>query len=364
MNTTRKIAVIAGTALSICLSALVSAAPVAPSADQLHYPWSALPKRCEGKSPLPDGCVLEDWANWEESRGRLMLLYATEQFVLLERALEEISASPRLEANGWPMVTVVYNSLYNLSPLGSTFDAEELTRIMRWKKRVPNSHFVHIAEATFWIRKAWSLRGDGYANTVSDATWTLFAKYHQDAERILLAAPQKLRDYPGWHYAMITISQNLDSPSRSTEDRFAEATRRWPTYYPFYEILAKRLQPKWNSSWRQLESFASSSAAAMGPDSKEGAALYARIYIQVKDEESMSIMRPDWEKLKKSFDALIELQPTPGYRNYYATFACAIRDKPTFIRVMSKIDKGTLRPDAWIKGHSHDACMEWAFAKT
>ena len=365
MNTTRKVTYIVGTALSVCFSALVLSAPVAPPVGQLQYPWSTLPEHCKGKLPVPENCVLEDWTTYDESRAKLIMLYAIEQFTLLERALEEISASTRVLDSGWPLITVNYSGLYNLSPGGKSFDAEELTRIMRWKKRVPNSHFVHIAEATFWVRKAWSLRGSGYANTVSDETWKLFNKYHQDAERILMEAPRKLRDYPTWHHAMISISRNLDSPSRSTEDRFAEASHRWPTYYPFYEITANRIQPKWGSSWRKLESFASSSAAAMGPDSKEGAGLYARIYIYMRNDEALDIMRPDWEKLKRSFEALIANQPkAPTYRNYYASFACAMRDKPAFTRAMNLIDKDTLLRDSWIKGHSHDACVEWAFAKS
>lgn len=292
------------------------------------------------------------------------MLYMTEQFKLLERGLEEISALGKVGESGWPLETILYKSIYDWTSASKT-ESGELPRIQRWKKTVPDSVFVHLAEAVYLINKAWSIRGGGYADTVSAESWKLFEKYHRDAENVLLSAPKKLRNYPAWYQAMMAPALELGSPAKTPDQLVEEVAEKWPDFYPIYESVARRLQPKWGSSWRQLEKFASKWTAYAAGKRADGDALYARIYLVVRNDGPVDEIRPDWEKLKKGFEMLISTRPKfHNYKNHYASFACAMRDKAAFTSAMKMINKDSLRTDAWIKGHSYEACKTWGFVAT
>lgn len=330
-----------------------------------QYPWSVLPKNCKdvGSKGRPE-CHFEDWPTHEETQSKLNLLYKTEQFQLLERAFAEISASKVIAESGWPLRTAIHSTVSNWFPT-TDFDVEELARIGRWKKAVPESSFVFLAEACYLYNRAFSIRGGGYADTVSSESWKLFEKYLQDAERVLVEAPQKLRDHPAWYQAQILIALSMAAPKISALELFEEAISKWPGHFALFNGVVFRMQPKWGSSWSALESFASKWAAHYETHENDAGMLYARIYIIVRNEAAFDEMRPNWGKLKKGFETLTSRYPNyPNYKNYFASFACAARDKATFVAAMRLLTKDDLRPNAWIKGHSHEACSTWAYEKT
>ncbi|MBL8517799.1 MAG: DUF4034 domain-containing protein [Betaproteobacteria bacterium] len=328
---------------------------------KLRYPWDMRPASCPmGDATEPKECALTHFSTRAEARQKVLLLYYTEQFHLLERALEDLSQRGA-PSKGWsPLSANVYAGLYDAMTRRNIPLERQEPRLKRWREANPNSLHLPVAEAILLGRRAWQARGGGYAHTVTPESWAVFEELHAKAERILLAAPPEARNRPGWHDARHAAVINLNSPQASQEEVFEEAIKKFPNYHLLYMRQAQRLIPKWGGSWRALESFASKYTEET--DAMDGGGLYARIYMYVGLDEPFKEMGIDWKKLKVSFEKLLALiDPDPYTRNQFASFACAARDEATFIKVFESIKPHDLRPADWLRGHSPDACKLWAF---
>lgn len=337
----------------------------APSPEnELKYPWDKRPDVCF----LPNAasrkdCAIDHWADWEESISKIIMLYETEQFSLLDRALGEIAMPGRLNLHGTRMSGIIIPVFSRLTPSDSSmFRAEEASRIGRWRKARPQSQYAPILEARHHVSKAWSIRGGGYADTVSAKSWELFYKSNRDAEHLMLAVPADLRNTESWYEEMIEISQNLDEPTQQPIEIFNSAVSKWPDYYAFYRRIVSRMTPKWGGSWREIEQF--SSYWTGRHFETDGGALYARIYVRLLNEASFREMSPDWQKLKRGFTSLLARYPQPDYRNNFASFACAAGDKETYVSILRELPAEKVIAKEWLQGHSYQACGEWAYAKS
>lgn len=331
---------------------------------ELRYPWDARPAKCfDTPKPLNADCISEDWPTYGETKAKIVLLYKTEQFTLLDRALTEIAALDRRNKYGWRFAKAIQDAFIELTPSKvANYRPDEPLRLARWRLANPQSKYLPLLEAQQIRARAWNIRGNGYADTVSAQSWDLFRKSNREAENLLLTMPAEQRDTINWYHTLLGISSDLEEPSRSTTEIFEEGVAKWPDYYPFYNFTAYRLMPKWGGSWRQVESFADKWTKKN--IDKDGGALYARIYTYLSDQASFQEMQPDWIKLKRGFESLIKAYPVDDFRNHFASFACAARDKATFISIMRDLPQEKVIATNWIQGHTYAACVEWAYAKS
>jgi hypothetical protein len=83
-----------------------------------------------------------------------------------------------------------------------------LQRLQRWVKARPESITARVALALAYLDYAQDARGSGYAQTVSDSGWKLFAERTAEAKRILKEASALPTKCPEWYVAMQMVSQN------------------------------------------------------------------------------------------------------------------------------------------------------------
>lgn len=342
----------------LCLIAIPSQAL---EVSKIRYPWDQRPAHCPiGDASEPAECVFRHFTEREESRQKIELLYYTEQWFLLERALEDLSTRGPAKPGQQKLYAEVYEGLYRaLNKRDLPIEFQE-KRIKRWRAANPDSLHVAVAEAALLRIRAWKIRGTGLAYTVTPDSWRLFYELREKAERVLLAAPVAARERPAWHQARLSAVLEGDRSASSPDEAFEEAIRRWPTHYNFYNMVAWYMQPKWGGNWRALEEFASKHAEKV--DSIDGGGLYARIYMYVGVDGPWREMGVDWPKLKSSFERLIVLSDQDVYtRNKLAAFACAARDESTFRKVIEGLKPHEIKSNDWLTGHSVEACKAWAF---
>jgi len=339
--------------LAALLSAIAS--NVDAEAQRFIFLWERAPAGCVERAA--SSCDPSAWPDPDQASYYLASLYANGQFKLLDDALENILASNARFLNGRSVGTAAAFAFSYMLP-STNLDRKEIDRIAKWRDAVPQSHFTSLAEAYYWRRRAWNVRGAGYINTVSTESLDLFNKYLRDSDRLLQAIPEADRNVL-WYSFSIENSLDLDKPTGALVD---EGMKRWPHFYLLVEEVAPRLQPKWGHSWRDLESFATRWTERLA--GTEGDSMYARIYIRVRNDAAINETRVDWPTLKRSFQDLVKRYPTPIYKNLFASYACAARDLPTYIEVMSALPKDQLRPKDWNNGHSYEACSRWGSRET
>lgn len=324
-----------------------------------RYPWDSRPTKClaEPQASQP-WCILDSWPSFGLSVNRLTQLNQSDQFALFERALGELATSKKTFVSGTPLANAAYEAVRRVMEGLDTRETYS-NKFIPWKQAYPDSPFVAFADALYTRDKAWKIRGNGYASTVSPESWRLFALRLREAEKKLLDAPVALKETPLWHDLLLTIA--LDSREVESDPKivFENAIRQWPRNFNFYAVLLDRSVPKWGGSWLTVDSLIKLWSQQL--EATEGKSLYARLYIGVldggvpPDQTAMS-----WSQMKDSFDDLVVRYPDPYYKNLYASYACLARDKAAFGTAMGKLPKAELQPTTWLFGHSYDACMLWA----
>jgi hypothetical protein len=63
--------------------------------------------------------------------------------------------------------------------------------------------------------------------------------------------------------------------------------------------------------------------------------------------------------MRASFQELVRRYPDPSFRNSFASFACAYRDRDAF-REAIRLVGSQVSPHDWIDGTSNEACARWA----
>lgn len=343
----------------ILLFVSVAATVEAEDAVSSSYPWDTTFQNCATEShPSGQGCISDDWPTFSLAVQRIAFLYRSEQFSLLERAMTELTKTDKAFVDGYPAASAVYWAFRRMMP-GSGAKIDEQGRIQRWKNAVPNSYFAVFAEARYLYASAWSVRGSGYASSVSPESWELFSLKLRNAERTLLEAPQPLKDTPLWDNLLLAISLDSSEVESKPQDVFENAVRRWPRYYDFYEVMLSRLVPKWGGSWEKVEAFIDKWSGLR--KAHEGESLYARLYISLLNQgvtPDKTVMK--WETMRTGLGHLVSRYPDTKFKNLYASYACFARDRPTFNKAMGQLPKSELVPDHWISGHSYEACIRWA----
>jgi hypothetical protein len=271
--------------------------------------------------------------------------------------MREIASSKKRFVNGDSPASAAYWAFRRLMPAPRTNESHQ-GKISRWRDAVPASYFVPFAQSRLMYANAWNVRGSGFAGSVSKESWELFGIRMQEAEKILLDAPEALKDTPYWHHLLLAITQDSSQSSNSVDAVFEEAVKRWPTYFDFYELRLTRLVPKWGGSWEQVESFIDKWSTQLARS--EGSSVYARLYVSVKKQGvTPEQTRMDWAKMKRGFEDLVQRYPSRDFKNLYASYACFARDKVAFSAALRSLTPEELQPQEWLSGHSYEACMRW-----
>lgn len=321
-------------------------------------PWDLPPLYCHNPTgPKLRVCQLKLAGGFAEEHLRSYGMYG--QFDQLERSLRKLADSKEYFMTRRLKGSAVYLALNEFADAQRTLGNTPKGQILaKWKKAVPDSEFVLLAEAMVLYGQAWEARGDGYSSTVSAQGREIFDQKMGAAEQMLLAAPPRLKETAAWNSLLLRIALEGRSVQSKWPDVLQAALERWPTYIGFYETTVWHIGPRWGGSWEAVEAFIEQATRRVA--ASEGRSYYARLYSVFGDVLVTESPRLDWAKLKPALDDWIEREPTPYALNRYATFACFARDKEAYRAHMEKVAAEEIYAAPWLQGYTYESCSLWA----
>ncbi len=282
-------------------------------------------------------------------------LLSGENFAGLDTMADDLRTSKVHLANGVWHLWLFYNSICDL-PERSTVEADweaRLELLKRWIKAQPDSITARVALARCYRAYGWDARGGGYADTVSDEKWELFAERIRQSKLILKDAKRLNQKCPMWWESMQTVALAEGWELVEYDEVFNAAIAYEPGNTVYYRNKAYYLLPRWygreEGEWQQ---FVAEACDKLGGEA--GDIMYARIGWRFHERRYYTRFLRDakysWPRMKKGMEAIIKQYPdslsAPSELAYLAVQA---NDRPCaklmFERIGSKVDYSVWRDD-------------------
>ena len=149
-----------------------------------------------------------------------------------------------------------------------TIDAS-LSRLADWRQLRPDSDGPDLVEAILLRTWAWSVRGHGFAKSVSPQQWALFAQRLEMSAAAQEDAKRKERPSPVWFELALKLGLERAVPRKELRAIFDDGRARFPDYYQLHVDMLRVLQPRWSGSYGEVDNFIAemvrAEAAADGP---------------------------------------------------------------------------------------------------
>lgn len=124
-----------------------------------------------------------------------------------------------------------------------------------FEKADPNHSARKLLEGDYYINYAWTARGNGYANTVSEDAWKLFRDRLTTASGILEKTYNTSTLKPHVAAEMITVTLGLELGKDQMETWFKGAIAEDPDAFYVYKKKMNFLLPRWYGSPEELFNF-------------------------------------------------------------------------------------------------------------
>lgn len=235
----------------------------------------------------------------------------------------------------------------------------DLQRIKDWQKERPDSLAAKIAEADYWLRYGWRVRGEKLAKEVGETERDVFKQHLEKSRSLLEALGDRGKQSPRWYRLMLTVDRGLGRPDDEHREVFEEGVARFPEDVSLYVQRGHYVTPQWFGSWDRVAELADWSAS----ESHGGPAMYARYYWGL----FQGLSRPTWvfdhgkarwDTMKASFQAMLAEYPAPWNRHALAYFACLAKDRETAREAFQAI--GEKGPYSLWGRDRFDECRSWA----
>jgi len=284
-------------------------------------------------------------------------LFQNEQFLDLERLLDDWSDPSARRADGRPMLTAYVAALEDNFAYTLDWDAIH-ERIQRWRSKNPYAPAAAITEALYWKLYAWSARGEGSASGVTPDGWKLFDERLRKAQAVLEESRSFASDNPLWGLTYIEVGTGLNWPKEQLLRQLAESVAKEPAFSSLYVTTAYYLTPQWGGGWDLVDQIVR--GAVRNTEATEGWSLYARIYMSLdsccNDLDLFRDTPANWQDMKRGFEDMVRLYPHSAWNmNRFAAYACVADDKDAYVSLRFKLGK-LIMPTAWPYNHSFDLC--------
>jgi hypothetical protein len=235
-------------------------------------------------------------------------------------------------------------------------------KIGRWREKYPNSATARLAYAHMLHGRAWSYRGDGYANTVPKENWQPFYDHLQKTLNFLDEQNDFLQGDPRYHELLLRSLNESQVPDHVYDVAADKALDLHPSYYPLYFEIAFHNAPKWGGDPVAIEAFARNAVART--KATDGYALYARIYWSMAQSQfgdaMFHVSEVRWPDMKQGIMEVMKSYPDQWNINNFAKFACLSGDRNYAKTLVAQITDPI--PKAWSAAVSFDDCKAWAEA--
>ena len=285
-------------------------------------------------------------------------LFDAEDFAQLDSELDRLRESRALLPDGQSHFSTAIGGLVEL--IGATHGWETgIERIQTWRNRAPKSGNAAIVEARAWSEYAWQTRGGGFANNVSDKANELYRERLAKARRILDDTKPFAAANPMWYTSMLSVATGESWPIAKQREVFNEGVARHPRAAGIYVAMAFRMTPRWGGNIAMYREF--TDLAVKQTSGFYGNAMYAWMYMQYAEVEHDQPFRDlgiPWPQMKSGFEEILAKYPATWNLNLYAYYACRANDETTFLALLPRLTKETVRPEAWRSGDSFETCRE------
>ena len=291
-------------------------------------------------------------------------LFQQEKFETIDEiAAKARSTKERLVPGGFWAIHILYGAL--LSPPSGSEHASEaewathIARLKRWVAQRPESITARVALAAAYKEYAWAGRGVGFANTVTDEGWKLFAERLALAEQTLMEAFKLPEKCPEWYLTMLLVAGDEERDDDVQKAIFDKAIAFEPEYQYYYRARAFRMLPRWGGEPGELAAFAEQSANRIG--GAKGDMIYYQIGMFVNcgcaDEGDLNGM--SWERIKRGYAALRQQYgDSKEGLNKLAFLASRRHDAAYATELFDRIGE-EWDPSAWKDKNSFDRTREW-----
>lgn len=289
------------------------------------------------------------------------LAFLQENFPVIEARYRDALARDLRTPSGVVVASIIARSLRpeNFRGTPDVWRAH-YDRARRWREKDPGSVLAALAIAQHHIDLAWTVRGSGYANTVTPENWKVFhnnqAQAREEMDSVRAAG---LKD-ANWRAQRLHIAFHLTEESPRYWGLVRDSIDAHPHDYEIYFAVANYLLPQWGGSMETLDAFAEK--AVERTRAKEGNALYARIFWRVENNLPEHYLRDTpkvWGKVRAGFEDVLRRYPAPWNTNAYARMACAAADKAALKDILGRIGDG-VDPAAWTDRAHYLRCRRLA----
>jgi len=157
--------------------------------------------------------------------------------------------------------------------LSETAGQARVTLVEHWLGQKPESLTARIASATVWEQYAWTGRGNGYSNQVSQVQWEVFGDRVKRAAQFMRNV-DPARDAHAY-LVLLDLARDFSLPRPQIDTVFRQAHEHFPSYLAYYTTYADVILPKWFGAPGDIAEYTKSLLSDPGGD--DGAMAYARV---------------------------------------------------------------------------------------
>jgi hypothetical protein len=290
--------------------------------------------------------------------------FEKEEFELLDKlAATARSTKARLPGGFWT-IHIIYEPL--MEPPQGTYKATDanfaahIERLNRWVAQRPKSITARVALAGAYMNYAANARGGGYANTVSEDGWRLYAERSATAGKILVEAFELPEKCPEWYLEMQGMINAQDGGPEMERAMFEKAVAFEPEYHYYYRVRADHLLPKWGGNEGDAAAFATEAADRLG--GAKGDMIYYQIgsFLNCGCDNDRLLNGMSWPRIKKGYAKVEELYGVSLLNlNKMATMAAMAGDPEYAEGALATIGDNWV-PETWRTRQYFDEVREWS----
>ena len=290
---------------------------------------------------------------------RAQSLFINGDYRTLDNWLEAAAHSLGDLPDGSSTLQGINAGLSDLFEFGALEPADVLGHTADWRRAVKGSVQAELTEAMYLEAWAWSVRGHGYATSVSKQAWAIFAHRTAMAAAGLEEIAPLAAKQPARYTLAISIGLDQSLGAEALRAAFDAGVRSTPTYLPLYREMLRILQPRWGGSFTEVNTFIRERSTR--PSGLLNFATYAQLYwifatLEGDETNIFADGEATWLATRQGFQELTRLYPRSDFvLNAFARFACVARDAEEYRKLRPAIDKRRSSM-AWTSKTTIDAC--------
>ena len=239
---------------------------------------------------------------------------------------------------------------------------DSIKKMDLWISIYPRSPTPYIAKAILIEKRAWTIRGTGYASTVSPDAWKPFHEKITLSKRVLESSKLISSKDPHWYASMANIATIQSWEEIKLKKLLNEGFSKFPSYFQMYFNAMDYYTPKWRGDANKIESFATEIVDKT--KAKEGFGMYARIYWYASQSQFQGQLfeksNVRWDIMSQGIDDVLKKYPDQWNINNFALFSCLAQDKEKTRELISMIKYPAIKT-AWLEDlRIYEHCKIWS----